>query len=164
MRGADQVLVINRSLSAPCATLRHLSTLSERCAVEDTGVVLALRNPRLPLPRAVSLFPNFITSSSSFSCRHAAKVGKAIVATEPVDACEGGSPADATALRDRLGAAELQISLLDNASKISLERYTVLDEANTLLRQQLQEARSEIKRLRVENQQLRELLEKRELV
>nr|CCC95227.1 conserved hypothetical protein [Trypanosoma congolense IL3000] len=162
MRDIELTLISHRSVSAPCATLRHVSTLSERCHASETEVVAALGNPRLRLPREASLFPDFITSASPGSASRAAETGGYFPAPtlSSAAAAERGKAADADAhLRDQLEAAQLQISLFNHTNEISLKRYAELDEENISLRERLRIAHEEIDRLTAEVQRLRDLVD-----
>ncbi|KAG8343137.1 hypothetical protein ERJ75_000824600 [Trypanosoma vivax] len=153
-----------RPLSAPCASLRHISPLPNRLTAAASTAVAAIGNPRLRPSRIVSLFPNFVTS-----CKLPKQPDietEAVCPPANYQVSGGTTGEDGSVsysrfvdVRERLLVAESHIYLMNDRNKNTLELYSELDESNRVLREQLDEVRSENKSLREQIRQLREMAE-----
>ncbi|KEG13833.1 hypothetical protein DQ04_00761130 [Trypanosoma grayi] len=127
-----------RSLSAPCATLRHVGCLCDTevdasLQVEAVEAAFSLPNPRLRTARAAALFPSFTT-------------GGAATVLQPLAnslVCEREEVHEEPVLFDRLNAANSQINLLNTTNRHMIDRCAELEEENAFLTLALNQARDE---------------------
>ncbi|RNF13573.1 uncharacterized protein Tco025E_06124 [Trypanosoma conorhini] len=158
-----------RSLSAPCATLRHVCPVyahevnEEELRAEVVEAVSSLANPRLRVTRVAFLFPSFATSVSSSVETTGDNGAWQLVSNS--QACVQEETAGQPVLFDRLRMANSQINLLNSMSGQTLQRCAELEENNISLSRALTQALDENRQLSERLQScLEELETQRKLV
>ncbi|KAF8281404.1 hypothetical protein TcG_01923 [Trypanosoma cruzi] len=158
-----------RSLSAPCATIRHVCSFSadedveRELRAEVVEAASSLFNPRLRITRAAFLFPSFTASvSSSGETTKGTDAWQALLNSR---VCGRKEVVGEPILFDRLRTANSQINLLNSMSGYTLQRCAELEEENMSLSRTLKQLLDENRQLSERLQScLRELYDERKLV
>ncbi|ORC88469.1 uncharacterized protein TM35_000161070 [Trypanosoma theileri] len=168
MRSGCSSVSSRRSLSAPCATIRHVCSLtfslsdesgynSSNVATAGESLLLsaemveaaaALANPRLhAVTRAAALFPNFSSGDTCMTHNEEEEEFSAQQHLANSQDCRRRDDTSEPVLFDRLNAASSQINLLNRVNGHTVKYCAELEETNKSLSYALKQALDENKAL-----------------